>query len=890
MDSRLLFAVLAALLGGAVTEEAFGLLMGAGLGWLLGETRRQSRELKQLGSQLAQLATRISRPAAPEPASTAQEMPQPSPAPLQTATAAEPSKIELDWTLPDEVLQNTQTQPSPQPTFTVTDAWKPAAATASSEPAAPDWSARLVQVIGRFFTEGNPAVKIGLLLLFFGVAFLLRYASEHVSVSLTVRLLGVAASGAALLGLGLWFVPRKRLYGLLLQGGGLGILYMSTFAAFRLYQLLPASVAFALLAILAVLSAYLALRQDARMLASFGLAGGFLAPVLASTGEGSHIQLFSYYALLNIGLAVIAWQKNWRELNLLGFTFTFVIGVIWGVNQYHPGQFNSVEPFLLLFFALYVAIGVRFSLRQQGQHPAIDSSILFGTPLLFIGLQQPLVEHWEYGLAISSAAAGALYAALWWRLRAKATRLLNDALAGIALALGSLAIPLALPGDWTAVCWAVEGALVMHFALRMQRHWGVMIALALQAGAAASLLFDTPYHVADWSDPRFWSGLILALCALGCAESLRRTQLAWRALEGVGLLWAALFWYATWLWQLERLNTDLQLAWAMAAVLALSAMAWATVEIRMNWRNLAWARFALPPALALCLAYNAVHGEPLQSWGWLVWALALACSYLLLRVGRDADSGLALRHASHLWLGLALLAIQVDYWVGDWTAELNWNLAAQLLLASALVYLLPRVAYDEAVEPAYHDWTPMFLVGLGSLLWFAMLWPAPDASPFAWHLLLNPLDLPQLLALPVFWLWARERWPETANQIAAAAAFLLLNAIALRSLAVGLELPWDKSALFSSDKVQTALAILWTLAGLLSMILSRRYTSRPLWIGGALLLGLTVLKLFLVDLGSSGTLERIVSFISVGVLLLVIGYIAPLPPSQTEGEDESEPA
>ena len=92
---------------------------------------------------------------------------------------------------------------------------------------------------------------------------------------------------------------------------------------------------------------------------------------------------------------------------------------------------------------------------------------------------------------------------LWWRLRDKATRLLNDALAGIALALGSLAIPLALPGDWTAVCWAIEGALVMHFALRMQRHWGVLIALALQAGAAVSLLFDTPSHIADWSDPRF---------------------------------------------------------------------------------------------------------------------------------------------------------------------------------------------------------------------------------------------------------------------------------------------------------------------------------------------------------------------------------------------------
>jgi uncharacterized membrane protein len=66
------------------------------------------------------------------------------------------------------------------------------------------------------------------------------------------------------------------------------------------------------------------------------------------------------------------------------------------------------------------------------------------------------------------------------------------------------------------------------------------------------------------------------------------------------------------------------------------------------------------------------------------------------------------------------------------------------------------------------------------------------------------------------------------------------------------------------------------------MALSRRHASRPLWIGGAVLLGMTVIKLFLIDLGNSGTLERIVSFIGVGLLLLVIGYVAPLPPQREE--------
>lgn len=870
MDSRWLYTLLAALLGAALSESPLGLAVGAALGWLFGETRRQARELEALAQRLPPTSRTQPAPSSPPPAAA----PATPAAPTTPATTAD----DLDWTLPDDVLQAAAAAAAPALT---TPPQRPTAA-----PAVPqaDWHSRLLQAIGRFFSEGNPAVKIGLLLLFFGVAFLLRYASEHVSLSPLWRLNGIASAGAGLLGLGLWFVPRRRLYGLLLQGGGLGILYMSAFAALRLFQLLEPSTTFILLALLAALSAFLALRQDARVLASFGLAGGFLAPVLASTGEGSHLQLFSYYALLNLGLALIAWQRNWRELNLLGFSFTFVIGVIWGVTSYRAGLFHSVEPFLLLFCALYLMIGVRFALRQDGQHPALDSSLLFGTPLAFIALQQPLVAPWEYGLAISAAVAALVYAMLWIWLRPRAPRLLQDALAGIALVLGSLAIPLALPGDWTAVCWAVEGALVLRFALLQERHWGVLMALLLQLGAAASLLGDTPPHAADWADPRFWSGLLLALCALASAAWLRLTRMRWQALEAPLLGWATLFWYVTWLWQLERLLQPLPLSWALASVLTLSGLLLAGLEVRLGWRRLALARFALPGLLGLCLLAGLAHGAPLQGWGWLAWGLALTGNSLLLRVGRQADNALAWRHAANLWLGLAVLAVQLDHWVADWTDELNWNLGAQLLLASLLVWRLPRLVLAESIENAYHEWTPALLCGLGSLLWLAMLWPAPAATPFAWYPLLNPLDLPQLLALVIFWRWARERWTPIADQAAAAGAFLLLNALALRSLSISLELPWERDSLLANDQVQTALAMLWTLAGLVCMVLSRRLASRTAWFGGAALLGLTVLKLFLVDLGNSGTLERIVSFIGVGLLLLVIGYIAPLPPAQDDAE------
>ncbi|MDQ7083665.1 MAG: DUF2339 domain-containing protein [Sulfurovum sp.] len=86
--------------------------------------------------------------------------------------------------------------------------------------------------------------------------------------------------------------------------------------------------------------------------------------------------------------------------------------------------------------------------------------------------------------------------------------------------------------------------------------------------------------------------------------------------------------------------------------------------------------------------------------------------------------------------------------------------------------------------------------------------------------------------------------------------------------------------LWNDSYLQTGLSILWSIIAIVIMLLSKRYANRPLWLGGFGLLLIVVLKLFFVELAHSGSLERIVSFLVVGSLLLVIGYFVPLPPSK----------
>ena len=220
-----------------------------------------------------------------------------------------------------------------------------------------------VNPLWAWFTGGNALTRIGVVVLFFGVAFLLRYFAEFITIPIEVKLLGVASSGGALIALGAWLARTRPGYGLSLEGAGAGILYLTTFAAFRLYDVLPAAPAFALLVAIAALTVGLAMRADSQPLAGLAIAGGFLAPFLVSTSAGSPALLFGYFVVLNAAIFALAWLRAWRALNALGFVFTFALGVFWGERYYRPEHFATVEPFLALFFVFYVTIAILYAKR-----------------------------------------------------------------------------------------------------------------------------------------------------------------------------------------------------------------------------------------------------------------------------------------------------------------------------------------------------------------------------------------------------------------------------------------------------------------------------------------------------------------------------------------------
>jgi uncharacterized membrane protein len=763
----------------------------------------------------------------------------------------------------------------------------------------------------RWFTTGNVPVKVGVVLSLFGVGFLVKEGidREWLVLPIALRLTLVAAFGAGLLALGFWLRERQRTYALSVQGGGIGVLYVTIYASFAIYGLLPAALAFGLLVAVTAAAGALAVLQDARALAVLGVLGGFLAPVLASTGSGDHVALFSYYAVLDLAIFGIAWFKAWRSLNVLGFVFTFGIGTLWGIDAYEPELFATTEPFLVLFTLLYLAIPVLFALRVEPQlRGFVDGTLVFGTPFVAFGLQSELVAGSEYGLALSAVALALVYfgmAAYLKRTQREPLRVLVEAQLALGVAFVTIAVPLALDARWTSAAWALQGAALVWLACRQRRPLALVAGLALQVLAGAAYLGQPPVTPA-WPvvNGQYLGALVLALAGFFAARALDpdREQGApappvsdWiaRQLSIASLVWAAAWWFAGAFDEIDRALVDGELA-ALLGFAAATSVLVLLLAPRVQWPRLDWLGLALwPVAVVLGLVSLADFAHPAAELGWLAWPAALASMLLFLREREARFSRLAGGlHATTYWLTVGFVLAEA-HWLVERVAAGVWPESAVLALGAAAVLATLRASAAVAWPFAAHA-RSYVQAGCGAVLAALVLTAVSlnvaspgNAPPLPYVPLVNPLELASVLVLYALLEFLSELGRQSSAftpvaaarpAVAAVAAWALVTAAVARSVHHFAGVAYDLESLAESTAFQSSLSIVWGIAGLAAMVAGARAARRGVWLAGAGLMGVVVVKLFLVDLGNTDTLARVVSFLGVGVLLLVVGYFAPVPP------------
>lgn len=873
-----------------------GLVTGLALGYVIGELHLSRRRLRDLERKIRDLESRDS--------AVKEETPVPQ---AETTAAQVDPETEAVEGVPDlsELLSDTPTYDAsadPLPSAAPVDV---SDATDHTTEDAPEDAKSRPNLWQRYFTGGNLVVRAGVVVLFFGIAFLVKYAAERNLVPIEFRLAGIAMAGMAMIGIG-WKLRLKRFgYALALQGGGIGVLYLTVFGTAKIYGLIPPLFAFALMVALVALSAVLAILQDARSLALLGATGGFLAPVLISSGTGSHVMLFSYYLILNGGILGVAWFKSWRELNLTGFVFTFGIGAFWGLQYYRPEYFRTTEPFLIAHFLIYFLVAILFALRQPlNLRGYVDGTLVFALPLAVFGLQSGLVRGMEYALAASAVAMAAVYtvgATLLWRRAREAIRPLAESFLALGVMFATVAVPLATDGYWTAATWSLEGAALVWIGVRQNRALSRAVGVLLQAGAGAAALyaFDAQNRAV------LLSGAAVSLAGLFssyCLERSNKQPKPWEhRVHFVILGWGLAWWFGTGVHEIQRLADfpqEPQFIGIFSAA-SLGFMGW--LALRINWASLRYPVMGLMPLMVALAAFQFLvqwDGRPSQNFGWLLWPLAVATSYGLLRLYEGKwNAGLVkCWHLLGLWLWTFLLTWEMSWVVGlvvpeseTWSLVV-WGLTPALVTLALLVFQ-KRLPWP--VKPFYYK------EGVGALAGYLLVWcvvvcgSAGDPAPLPYVPVLNPMDLMLVFIILLVGYWfslhrgqfriGKARIPDAAvTVVAAGVAFLALNAGLARTVHFWGGVPYRIHALTQSILFQSTLSVVWSLLAMGIMGVAARKQRREAWFVGAGLLAVVVVKLFAVDLSGTGTVARIISFLAVGALMLVIGYFSPLPPQNRE--------
>ena len=517
-------------------------------------------------------------------------------APSQSAPAAEdiPDSAAARTVTPAEAGPRVEDAPKPRPA-----AWR---------------NVDLEALIG-----GRWLNRLGILTLLLAAAFFLRYAFENEWIGPTGRVLIGLVSGIALAGYGEWLAARgMRYFAEGMTALGAGVVYLSGYAAWDSYELVPQPAAFAFLALVTAAVIGLSVRRDSQRLAALALAAGYLTPALLSTGEDAQVVLFSYLALLSASLLALALLRGFRVLAPAALVATVVYFVAWSVEFYDADRLLSTALFGTLFYAIYLVLPLARARLARRLRPSEIGVLALALGFYVLLLQQLLYDDHRWLLTGAVLALAAIYFALsraigsWSIGVGRRVRQLQDLFAVQAALLATIAFPIRLEGDWITVAWTAEAVALAIAGARLPSLWmrvfsvglfGVVLLMAPQAllGSNDRVLFV---------NLRF---LTLAGAAIGLAVAGFTVR---RLLEK----------------PLPQERTGWAIGLGIANVVALIAVSLET------WDFVQGLGFDLDLDLAAQVALSAL---------WLLWAAALVAA----GIRRDAP---ALR-----WQGLALLLVVV---------------------------------------------------------------------------------------------------------------------------------------------------------------------------------------------------------------------------------------
>ncbi|MBN1278869.1 MAG: DUF2339 domain-containing protein [Chlorobium sp.] len=308
--------------------------------------------------------------------------------------------------------------------------------------------------------------RIGVVAVIIGVAFFLKYSFDNNLIGQAGRVMLGIVSGAAFLALGevLHRKPHLARYGELLGGGGLAVLYLSFYAAYVLFHLIPLPLVATGIVAVTTTGMLLSLRYSAYSLSAIALLGGILTPFMLSTGKNNPVELFGYILLLDAATLLLLRYRHWPSLAGLSLLGTALVYAFWHYSFYTPEQqplaFGAAAA-LYCCYNLYI-VAFRLPLKPEEESKA-DVLVVFGSAALFFlafFAQQQFAFTWPLKFFTLTLAGIETGFALFVRRVSKEIRLTAVSYAAVSVAMTVLATFIAFEQRWALPALAVEMALL----------------------------------------------------------------------------------------------------------------------------------------------------------------------------------------------------------------------------------------------------------------------------------------------------------------------------------------------------------------------------------------------------------------------------------------------
>lgn len=390
--------------------------------------------------------------------------------------------------------------------------------------------------------------RIGIAAVLIGVSYFLKYAFENNWIGPAGRVtIGLIAGIAIVLWSERFRVKGYKAFSYSLKAVGIGTLYLSLWAAFHIYNLIPSGVAFAMMFMVTASAAAMALAQDAQILAAFALIGGFSTPLLLSTGENRELALFSYVALLDIATLVLVAFKPWRRLLVMSYAGTLFLYLAWYWTFYNRGPLGLTMAFATLFFAIF-AIAPLVTLQPTNEVPvfaAIPAIIAFvNAGVYFLEVYVMIEDVDKLDMAWFALALAAVYILLSRQVHARnlasgVSDILYFLHLAVAIGFITVAIPIRLDAHWITIGWFIEAGVLLWVAQRIHSDFLNVFALgALVLGVARLLLIHdfqtTPQLIFNMRMATY----AIAIAVLGgvCWYAAKRQDDAARTVAAVALV------------------------------------------------------------------------------------------------------------------------------------------------------------------------------------------------------------------------------------------------------------------------------------------------------------------------------------------------------------------